>query len=275
MRSKPIGTGPFKVVEFKRNEAIKLVQNPDYWKKGRPYLDAIDWTHRAQPQHAHAGLRRGRVRHDVRLRRHLPDAEGRQGAEARRRLRGAADQRPAPTSWSTATSRRSTSPQLRRALVAGARPQGVQRHPVRGPRPMGAAMLPPPAGFWGMPKEFLETLPGFGPTSRRTAPRRARSWRSSATPGQAAQDQGRDAQHRDLSRPGGDPDRPAQADLYRGRARPDRHHGLVHQDPAQGLLGRHEPDRRRHRRSRHRFYENFPRRRTATTRATRTPRSTR
>ena len=44
MRSKPIGTGPFKVVEFKRNESIKLVKNPDYWKKGRPYLDAIDWT---------------------------------------------------------------------------------------------------------------------------------------------------------------------------------------------------------------------------------------
>ena len=43
MRSKPIGTGPFKVVDFKRNESIKLVRNPDYWKKDRPYLDAIDW----------------------------------------------------------------------------------------------------------------------------------------------------------------------------------------------------------------------------------------
>ena len=43
MRSKPIGTGPFKVVDFKRNESIKLVKNPDYWKKGKPYLDAIDW----------------------------------------------------------------------------------------------------------------------------------------------------------------------------------------------------------------------------------------
>ena len=40
MRSKPIGTGPFKVVDFKRNESIKLVKNPDYWKKGKPYLDA-------------------------------------------------------------------------------------------------------------------------------------------------------------------------------------------------------------------------------------------
>ena len=43
MRTKPIGTGPFKLVEFKRNESIKLVKNPDYWNKGKPYLDAIEW----------------------------------------------------------------------------------------------------------------------------------------------------------------------------------------------------------------------------------------
>ena len=42
MRTKPVGTGPFKFVEFKRNEVIKLARNPDYWKKGLPYLDAIE-----------------------------------------------------------------------------------------------------------------------------------------------------------------------------------------------------------------------------------------
>jgi peptide/nickel transport system substrate-binding protein len=36
MRTKPIGTGPFKFVEFKQNEGIKIAKNPDYWKKGRP-----------------------------------------------------------------------------------------------------------------------------------------------------------------------------------------------------------------------------------------------
>src|SRR5690348_11382416 len=44
MRQKPIGTGPFKFVEFKPNEYIKLAKNPDYWKKGLPYLDGIEWT---------------------------------------------------------------------------------------------------------------------------------------------------------------------------------------------------------------------------------------
>src|SRR5207244_7275757 len=44
MRQHPIGTGPFKFVEFKPNQGIKITRNPDYWKEGRPYLDGIEWT---------------------------------------------------------------------------------------------------------------------------------------------------------------------------------------------------------------------------------------
>ena len=44
MRQNPIGTGPFKFVEFKPNEHIKLARNPDYWKPDRPYLDGIEFT---------------------------------------------------------------------------------------------------------------------------------------------------------------------------------------------------------------------------------------
>ncbi len=44
MRTHPIGTGPFKFVEMKQNESIKLEKNPDYWKKGLPYLDGIEFT---------------------------------------------------------------------------------------------------------------------------------------------------------------------------------------------------------------------------------------
>ena len=42
MRTRPIGTGPFKFVEFKPNEVIRVTRNPDYWKQGRPYLDGIE-----------------------------------------------------------------------------------------------------------------------------------------------------------------------------------------------------------------------------------------
>jgi peptide/nickel transport system substrate-binding protein len=38
---KPVGTGPFVFREWKRGAFVKLDRNPDYWKKGLPYLDGI------------------------------------------------------------------------------------------------------------------------------------------------------------------------------------------------------------------------------------------
>lgn len=38
-----IGTGPFKFVEWRPNQDLKVVRNPNYWRPGLPYLDAIDF----------------------------------------------------------------------------------------------------------------------------------------------------------------------------------------------------------------------------------------
>ncbi|MEK9776398.1 MAG: ABC transporter substrate-binding protein, partial [Quisquiliibacterium sp.] len=43
-RTSPIGTGPFKFVEYKLNQSIKVTRNPNYWKKDRPFLDGIEYT---------------------------------------------------------------------------------------------------------------------------------------------------------------------------------------------------------------------------------------
>lgn len=37
----PIGTGPFKFVKWNKGESITVERNPDYWDKGKPYLDRI------------------------------------------------------------------------------------------------------------------------------------------------------------------------------------------------------------------------------------------
>jgi len=37
----PVGTGPFKFVEWQRGQFMRFDRNPDYWRKGRPYLDRI------------------------------------------------------------------------------------------------------------------------------------------------------------------------------------------------------------------------------------------
>ena len=39
LRANPVGTGPFRLVEWKRDDHIKWERNKDYWQKGRPYLD--------------------------------------------------------------------------------------------------------------------------------------------------------------------------------------------------------------------------------------------
>ena len=49
MRSNPIGTGPYRFVEYKANQHIKVARNPDYWKPGLPYLDGIEYQIVADP----------------------------------------------------------------------------------------------------------------------------------------------------------------------------------------------------------------------------------
>src|ERR1700676_210153 len=60
MRTHPIGTGPFKFVEFKANESITLVRNPDYWKEGLPHLDGIEFTIRPNRSTAILGFVAGK-----------------------------------------------------------------------------------------------------------------------------------------------------------------------------------------------------------------------
>ncbi len=38
-----VGTGPFKIVDYKRDAFVKFVKNPDYWQKGRPYVDTVEF----------------------------------------------------------------------------------------------------------------------------------------------------------------------------------------------------------------------------------------
>ena len=44
MREHPVGTGAFKFDNFNPDVSYKVVRNPDYWVKGKPYLDGINYT---------------------------------------------------------------------------------------------------------------------------------------------------------------------------------------------------------------------------------------
>lgn len=41
--TKPIGTGPFEISEYDKQQKVELVKNPDYWQKGLPHLDKVTY----------------------------------------------------------------------------------------------------------------------------------------------------------------------------------------------------------------------------------------
>ena len=57
----PVGTGPFKFVQWKENEVIELERNPDYFEKGLPYLDKIQINLIKEPTSAVAAVLSGQV----------------------------------------------------------------------------------------------------------------------------------------------------------------------------------------------------------------------
>ena len=57
----PIGTGPFKFVQYERGQFIIAERNPNYWRKGLPYLDRIVWRIITDKSAASAGIESGQL----------------------------------------------------------------------------------------------------------------------------------------------------------------------------------------------------------------------
>ena len=162
MRQHPIGTGPFKFVEYKPNEYIRVVRNPDYWKPGRPYLDGIDYI--IVPNRSTAVLGFAARQFDVTWPYYinvplLKDVKT-QAPHAICELR---------TNNGTANLllNRDKPPfdnaDLRKAFALSLDRKAFVDILTEGQGKIGGAMLPPPEGLWGMPPEMLQTIPGYGP----------------------------------------------------------------------------------------------------------------
>lgn len=162
MRTNPIGTGPFKFVELKQNESIKLVRNENYWKKDRPYLDGIEWTIIANRSTRVLAFAAGEFHMTFNVDITVPllkDVKA-QAPEAVCPL--------VPTAVSTnlivnADKPPFDNPKIRQAMVLTMDRQAFIDILSEGQNQMGGAMLPPPGGVWGMPPEVLKTVAGFNP----------------------------------------------------------------------------------------------------------------
>ena len=162
MRTHPIGTGPFKFVEFKPNESIKLTRNTDYWKKGLPHLDGIEFTIIPNRSTAILAFEAGKFDMTFPTEVSIPllkDVKARDPS---------AVCVVAPTNVSTNIIVNSTkapfnNPDIRRALALALDRKAFIDILFEGQADIGGTMLPAPGGLWGMPKDMLESIPGYGP----------------------------------------------------------------------------------------------------------------
>ena len=57
----PVGTGPFMLDEWKHGDMLKMVRNPHYWQKGKPYLDSVTFTNVSDENQRMVQLRGGQA----------------------------------------------------------------------------------------------------------------------------------------------------------------------------------------------------------------------
>jgi peptide/nickel transport system substrate-binding protein len=162
MRSHPIGTGPFKFVEFKPNESIKVARNLDYWKKDRPYLDGIEYSIIKNVSTGVLTFLAGKVDLTSPYYLQVPVVNDirNQAPEAICNLV------PVNVNRNVMMNREAapfSNPDLRRAVALSLDRKAFIDTLTLGKGDFGGVMQPPPEGIWGMPSEMLQTLPGYNP----------------------------------------------------------------------------------------------------------------
>ena len=161
MRTRPIGTGPFKLVEFRRGDQIRLVRNPDYWKKDRPYLDEINF--RVMDSRATRLLAFSTGEFDITFPSDvtmslIPDIK-------QRAPKAICETVHSGTQVNLMVNRLNPpfdNPEIRRAMSLALDREPFNRLLMEGQGLVGGAMLPKPVGEWGMPAQMVAQLTGYG-----------------------------------------------------------------------------------------------------------------
>ena len=161
MRQKPIGTGPFKVVDFKPNDVIRLTKNRDYWRPGRPYLDGLEYriiTSQAT-----------RVLTFIAGQTDMTGGTTTVSANALKDIRAQVPKAVCETNAGNVTATLLINhkappfdnPKVRRAISLAIDRRGFAKA-TQGDGRVGGIIMSPPYGNWGLTPEQLEQVPGFG-----------------------------------------------------------------------------------------------------------------
>jgi len=160
-RARCIGTGPFKFKEWKRGQSVELVRNPDYFVKGRPYLDGVRYTVIVERGTRVAALQANQI--DIAY-------PGETTLSIMEQLKGAV---PGMVFSETASNvsenlllNTKKAPfdtvKVRRALSFAIDRRAYTETVHRGLAVVGASLAPKPWGVWGLLEKDLAQLPGYG-----------------------------------------------------------------------------------------------------------------
>jgi len=160
LRQRCVGTGPFRQKEYLRGQLLELERNPSYFVPDRPYLDGIRYTIIRERGTRLAALQAGRLDAflPLEMTKAMADAAkasapslvitevGQNGSD------NVVLNHKRPPFDNPAVRRAVNLAMDRNAYVRGVRQNGAVT---------GAALMPKPLGFWGLPEPDLRVLPGY------------------------------------------------------------------------------------------------------------------
>ena len=168
LRTKCVGTGPFKLKEYRLGEFVELVKNPEYMLKGRPYLDGIRYVIIKERGTRYAALQAGRL--DVSYPLEL----------ARTIAQSVKQAMPQMVLVETSTNLNDNlllnfkralfhDARVRRAISLSIDRKGYVQAGRQGGAILGGVMLPKPYGTWGLTDKDMANLPGIGDATKNRA----------------------------------------------------------------------------------------------------------
>ena len=157
-----IGTGPFKLKEWRKGEYVEYVKNPDYFVKGRPYLDGLKYYVVVERSTRQAALQAGKLDAS------FPGETTKTAAEQLKQAVGQLVVTPFSQNVSDNIIMNVKKPPFDNPKVRLAVSYAIDRRALiqavhQGAASLGSAMSP--YGVWALPEKELLALPGYGKTA--------------------------------------------------------------------------------------------------------------
>src|SRR5881296_1441845 len=162
-RTACIGTGPFKLKEWRKGEYVEYVKNPDYFVKGRPYLDGLKYYVVVERSTRQAALQAGKLDAS------FPGETTKTAAEQLKQAVGQLVVTPFSQNVSDNIIMNVKKPPFDNPKVRLAVSYAIDRRALvgavhQGGAVVGASQAPKPWGFWGLGERDLVGLPGYAAT---------------------------------------------------------------------------------------------------------------